>query len=96
MLVTGDLKCLHCGFISGRWVGQNGAPLSHSGLKPDLLRPPALESTDPEGLVRCGRCDGPVFLDDVGMVISSTRLRRIRRLREQIASFDGRGRGRAA
>jgi hypothetical protein len=45
--------------------------------------------------VRCGRCDGPVFLEDLEPVISSYRLRRIRRLREQIAAIDARG-GKAA
>lgn len=91
MLVTGDAKCLHCGFISGRWVGQNGAPVNIGGLKE---RSP--EAGDPEELVRCQRCDGPVFLDEVNLVISSTRLRRIRRLREQIAAFDSHRTGRAA
>jgi hypothetical protein len=43
---------------------------------------------DPAALVRCGRCDGPVFLDDADPVISSYRLRRIRRLRQQIAALE--------
>lgn len=91
MLVTGDVKCLHCGFISGSWVGQNGAPVTASGLK-DGPR----SDTDQGELARCTRCDGPVFLDEVSLVISSTRLRRIRRLREQIAAFDAPRTGRAA
>lgn len=95
MLVVGDVKCLHCGFISGRWVGENGTPLTRAGFRPDASTPPATTSTSEE-FVRCERCDGPVFLDEPGMVLSSTRLRRIRRLREQIKSFDARGRGRAA
>jgi hypothetical protein len=41
-------------------------------------------------MVRCQRCAGPVFLDDASPVISSYRLRRIRRLREQIAAIDAR------
>lgn len=91
MLVTGDVKCLHCGFVSGSWVGKSGAPLTVAGLKGAPTGP-----ADPEELVRCGRCDGPVFLDDVDLVISSTRLRRIRRLRDQIAAFDAPRSGRAA
>lgn len=91
MLVTGDVKCLHCGFISGRWVGQNGAPVAMSGLKTE-----SPQVAEPEDLVRCIRCDGPVFLDDIDLVISGTRLRRIRRLREQIAAFDAPRPGRAA
>jgi hypothetical protein len=41
--------------------------------------------------IRCGRCDGPVFLDDAALVTNSYRLRRIRRMREQLAALDGRG-----
>ncbi len=93
MLVTGDIKCLHCGFISGRWVGPGGAPLTVAGFKPGPT--PGKQSTEPSALVRCGRCEGPVFLDDAEPVISSYRLRRIRRLREQIAALDAH-RGRAA
>lgn len=90
MLVTGDIKCLHCGFISGSWVGPKGTPLTLSGMKGES-RP----ADDPAAMVRCNRCAGPVFLDDASPVISSYRLRRIRRLREQIAAIDAR-RGRAA
>lgn len=84
MLVIGDIKCLHCAYISGRWVGPKGAPLTLSGLRNYELA----ENEDPNTLVRCRRCEGPVFLDDASLVISSYRLRRIRRLREQIAALD--------
>ncbi|MCC6959106.1 MAG: hypothetical protein IT301_04605 [Dehalococcoidia bacterium] len=84
MLVMGDIKCLHCAHVSGRWVGAKGAPLTVSGLRGYQVS----EGEDPQAPVRCARCDGPVFLDDASLVISSYRLRRIRRLREQIAAFD--------
>jgi len=84
MLVIGEVKCLHCGFENGRWVGAKGAPLTVSGLRNEL----AAEPSDPGDLIRCARCEGPVFLDDASMVINSSRLRRIRRLREQIAALD--------
>lgn len=86
MLVKGDIKCLHCGFISGQWVGAHGAPISVAGVLPDQ-RPAGVDNN---ATVRCGRCDGPVFLDDANPVISSHRIRRIRRLREQIAALDAR------
>lgn len=91
MLVKGDVKCLHCGYISGQWVGPSGAPLTFSGFTSERHAPPA----DPAAPIRCARCDGPVLLDDAGLVISSHRLRRIRRLREQIAALEAR-RNRAA
>lgn len=84
MLVIGNIKCLHCGFENGRWVGQKGTPLTVSGLR----NPAAPADMDPASLVRCARCEGPVFLDDASLVNNSSRIRRIRRLREQIAALD--------
>ncbi len=85
MFVTGELKCLHCGFVSGKWVGERGHALTASGFKG---LPAETPRTDASGNVACTRCAGPVFLDDVAPVISSYRLRRIQRLREQIAALD--------
>lgn len=96
MLVKGDVKCLHCGFISGEWVGPGGAPLTFSGLRTSQDTAPA----DPHEAVHCLRCNGPVVLDDASAVLSSRRIQRIRRLREQIAALDEapqrRRRGRSA
>ncbi len=86
MLVIGDVKCLHCGFISGRWVGPKGSPLTGSGLK----TPTGDRAVGRDEVIRCGRCEGPVFLDDANMVTNSYRLRRIQRMREQLAALDGR------
>ena len=83
-MVNRDIKCLHCGFDNGRWVGPKGTPLTLSGLR----NRETSEEEDLASLVRCSRCEGPVFLDDASMVINSSRLRRIRRLREQIAALD--------
>jgi DNA-directed RNA polymerase subunit RPC12/RpoP len=91
MLVKGDVKCLHCGFISGEWVGAGGSPLTLAGFRAVGEQPQG----DPSAPVRCGRCSGPVLLDEVNPVISTYRIRRIRRLREQLAAMDAR-RGRAA
>ena len=88
MLVRGDIKCLHCGHISGDWVGVNGAALTMAGLR----SPNKPADADPATVVRCLRCDGPVLLDDATQLISSYRLRRIQRLRDQLASELRRGR----
>jgi len=90
MLVIGDVACLHCGFVSGRWMGPKGAPLTVAGLR---NQPAEGESQDE--LIRCVRCAGPVFLDDASPVSTSHRLRRIQRMREQLAAIDAEG-GRAA
>lgn len=89
MLVTGEIKCLHCGFISGRWVGPSGSPFTIAGFTPASGVAPAGEGkSDPAALVHCARCTGSVYLDDVDRVISSSRLRRIRRMRQQIAVIE--------
>ncbi len=85
MLVKGELKCLHCGFISGEWVGVNGAPLTVAGVSAAQRA----AEREPSTVVRCGRCAGPVFLEDVSMVVSTHRIRRIRRMRAQLAALDG-------
>ena len=84
MLVKGELKCLHCGFMSARWIGKKGSPLTVAGI-PDGQR---REGADPLSAARCYRCEGPVFLDEADPVLSISRLRRIRRLRAQIAAID--------
>ncbi len=88
MLVTGDVKCLHCGHVSGRWVGASGAPVTEAGFTPSQ---PREAPADPAAPVHCTRCGGPVLLDEATLVISSYRLRRIRRLREQIKALDANG-----
>ena len=84
MLVQGDVKCLHCGFVSGQWLGENGAPVTTNGYQ---SKGDATAEHD-DGSIRCARCAGPVVLEDATPVISSRRIRRIRRLRAQLAAMD--------
>ncbi len=88
MLVIGEVKCLHCGYLSGQWVGPGGAPLTMEGFRPAGRQPATAEAAEGHALVRCLRCAGPVFLDDASAVRSSARIRRIRRMREQIAALE--------
>ncbi|MCC7362830.1 MAG: hypothetical protein IT303_00530 [Dehalococcoidia bacterium] len=83
MLVKGDVKCLHCGFISGQWLGIGGAPIRARGMMP------VQGAGDPEALVRCGRCHGPVFLDEPDVVMSASRVARVRRMRAQLEAMEG-------
>ncbi len=93
MLVKGEIKCLHCGHISGEWVGVSGSALTMEGFKATGAQ---TRSGDASAAIHCQRCDGPVFLDDAGLVISSYRIRKIRRLRAQIAAYDAKRAGQAA
>ncbi|MGH2633728.1 MAG: hypothetical protein ACRDG3_09990 [Tepidiformaceae bacterium] len=89
MLVVGDVKCLHCGYLSGQWVGISGAPITVKGFRPAAPgQGDSRQNGDSTALLRCVRCAGPVFLDEATAVSNSSRLRRIRRLREQIAALE--------
>lgn len=91
MLVQGIAKCLHCGDVAGEWVGRSGSALLVRGLRPRPL------NCDPAAVVRCRRCNGPMFLDEAGLVSSSYRLRRVQRMRRQLAQLERDARpGRAA
>ena len=83
MLVKGDVKCLHCGHSNGDWVGKAGAPLTIAGY-----RGPHAQEGEPSAALKCMRCKGPVFLDEAAAVMNSYRVRRIQRLRAQIAALD--------
>lgn len=90
MLVKGDVKCLHCGHTSGEWSGERGSPLAAAGARFES------GNADPSSLLRCPRCAGPVYLEAVEPVATSSRLRRIQRLRGQLAATQEKRPGRAA
>lgn len=92
MLVKGDLKCLHCGHVSGAWTGARGGPLVAAGFQDSNAHGPTQNGAE---IVHCLRCQGPVFLDDAAPVMTAHRLKRIQRLRAQIAVIDAK-KGQAA
>ncbi len=62
MLYVGDVKCYYCGFISGELVSSSGQALRNGTFRPA----PGVDPTSmPAGRLRCARCGGPTFLDDV-------------------------------
>jgi DNA-directed RNA polymerase subunit RPC12/RpoP len=62
MQLVGDIKCYYCGFISGELVSSDGQSLKNGTFRPALGVDPALAV---KGTLRCARCGGPVFIDDV-------------------------------
>lgn len=60
--IVADVKCYHCGHISGQIFGRKHQPLRTSDFVPRQ------GYTGPEvkpGMkLRCERCQGPVFLED--------------------------------
>lgn len=63
MRVVGDVKCYHCGHVSGQLAGERDAPLNQRQFVPCRGYDKALPA--PGSRIRCERCDGPVFLDEV-------------------------------
>jgi hypothetical protein len=62
MLLVADIKCYYCGFISGELVSPNSQSLKNGTFRPAEGVDAAATSG---GKLRCARCGGPVFLDEV-------------------------------
>ncbi|MBI2909977.1 MAG: hypothetical protein HYX92_20240 [Chloroflexi bacterium] len=61
--VIADVKCYHCGYVSGQLVGK-----ANELLRPECFQPsPTYTKPLPRrgDRLSCGRCGGPVYLDDV-------------------------------
>jgi hypothetical protein len=91
MFTVADVKCYYCGFVSGEITVERGLPIQSGRFTPA----PAYElSTVHEavkrsGRLRCFRCQGPVYLDDVRSVrprpvITDIRPRRGRPRRSEV------------
>lgn len=63
MIIEADVKCYHCGHVSGHVVGDANQPLHPKTLQP--IAGPSSRSSRPGDRIRCLRCGGPVYLDDI-------------------------------
>jgi hypothetical protein len=62
MDMVADVKCYHCGWISGRVAGPKGAPRTAWAFEArDGSRTPLTASKR----LRCQRCNGPVYAEDL-------------------------------
>jgi DNA-directed RNA polymerase subunit RPC12/RpoP len=63
MQVMADVKCYYCGHVSGQIIGQKNEALTIRSFVPR----PGYEGSAPSpgARLRCERCRGPVFLEDV-------------------------------
>lgn len=65
MLVSADLKCYYCGFVSGEVVADTTRNNRILRFKPIQMGDQSVDATSlARGKTRCLRCGGPVFLDD--------------------------------
>jgi len=63
MLMVGDVKCYHCGHISGQIEATKEERLVIRAFKPrEGFKGP---KPQPGKRLRCERCGGPVFLEDL-------------------------------
>ena len=63
MRVVGDVKCYHCGHVSGQIEGTRTDRLVLDSFKPRPgYRGPL---PGPGHRIRCERCQGPVFLEEL-------------------------------
>ena len=63
MTVCADVKCYYCGHISGKLTGEMGRPFRRDAFEPvQAHRDKVLRVGEK---LRCLRCGGPVFLDDI-------------------------------
>ena len=63
MHVVGDVKCYHCGHVSGEVEGTRTDRLVLHTFKPR----PGYKGVPPKPgqRIRCERCSGPVFVEDL-------------------------------
>jgi hypothetical protein len=71
MLIRADVKCYYCGFVSGQIEGDpDGAhPQWNFRFRAGVTQPSEPSSRQ----IRCVRCGGPVFLDDIETVRTPAR-----------------------
>ena len=62
MNLVADVKCYHCGWISGRVAGEKGQPKHLWAFE---ARDGSRTPLDPRKRLRCLRCNGPVYAEDM-------------------------------
>ncbi len=63
MRICAEIKCYHCGYISGQICGDSDGPLRWDELRPNPSYTGSLPH--PGEPLRCFRCHGPVYLDEI-------------------------------
>ena len=88
MLISADLKCYYCGYVSGEVIADTAHPERILAFKPTA----AASAERPNSVRRCGRCGGPVYLDEaqtLSMREATALISAARRRRENRAAGVG-------
>jgi hypothetical protein len=80
MQVIADVKCYHCGHISGELIGSRGTALKEWTFEPMTGEPRPVGAR-----LRCIRCQGPVYLEDVRPFVADDPVRALKRRMAQVA-----------
>ncbi len=70
MQVTADVKCYYCGHVSGQISGPRRSSLKTNAFVP--RQGYTKRAPRPGDQLRCERCNGPVFLEDVSSLSIGT------------------------
>ena len=74
MNIVADVKCYHCGYVSGELIGSRATPIREWTFEPAAGEPRTVGAR-----LRCTRCDGPVYLEDVRRFDPSDPVRALKR-----------------
>ena len=86
--LVSDVKCYFCGHVSGQIIARRNQPLRLDNFVPrEGYTGPELKLGDK---LRCERCRGPVFLEDVGPVAAARRLDTEEALRRKLLARSAR------
>lgn len=66
MVIRGELKCYHCGYVSASATGDIESPFREWRLRLSPICEP--RKVWKGGRVRCCRCGGPIFMDERDIV----------------------------
>lgn len=66
MIIRADVKCYYCGHVSGQVEGDPTNPDTRWNFLPTREQPRQTGPT--RHAIRCIRCGGPVFLDEIEAV----------------------------
>ena len=74
MQIVADVKCYHCGHVSGELIGSRGRPIKEWTFEP-VNGPPRSVGAQ----LRCLRCNGPVYLEDARPFVADDPVRALKR-----------------
>jgi len=70
MVIKGDLKCYHCGYVSGLATGEVERPFREWRLRLAPICDP--RKVWKGGRVHCCRCGGPIYMDERDFLLQRT------------------------